>query len=363
MIKKVVRFFGALLTLFALYICLTSLISVNNGDCFPLFSLSSLLLPGVLMMSGLLIVFWLFQRSAWAIIPVISILISLGYIGAVFRLPLRSTTPSAHSDDCINLCTYNIQGFSYGQRYLTIGLIAEFVKNQEITILCLQEMEETTFSLADSLLITQALLSYDSIVPGEKPGFGLGIFSRYPILQAKRIPLGIEGNQAMQTDLLIGNDTIRLYNFHLQTTNFNQSKFDLKGENLLWDIEGEAKKTQSLKSRLQSNIRKRNEQTRLLKTCINSSPYPVLLCGDMNANPASYSYHLLKEGLSDGFRTAGKGYEYTYRYLFNLFRIDYIFHSRELTGLSYKSFELDYSDHKPVVMKLTIGVTDSSTSN
>jgi len=74
----------------------------------------------------------------------------------------------------------------------------------------------------------------------------------------------------------------------------------------------------------------------------------------MNSIPSSYTYHQIKSNLKDGFKTCGSGYEYTLIGLFKLYRIDYIFHSDYFKGMDYKSYQLDYSDHKTVIMNLCL---------
>ena len=53
-------------------------------------------------------------------------------------------------------------------------------------------------------------------------------------------------------------------------------------------------------------------------------------------------------------KTCGHGYMYTFRYFKKLLRIDYILHTKDFEGLDYFSPEVDYSDHKPVLMRMKI---------
>ena len=82
---------------------------------------------------------------------------------------------------------------------------------------------------------------------------------------------------------------------------------------------------------------------------IAQSPHPVILCGDFNDVPYSYVYNLMKGELVDGFKECGQGWMYTMRGKKRV-RIDYIFHDKSLTGISYKREDLSYSDHYPVFM-------------
>ncbi|WP_347396275.1 endonuclease/exonuclease/phosphatase family protein [Parabacteroides leei] len=69
---------------------------------------------------------------------------------------------------------------------------------------------------------------------------------------------------------------------------------------------------------MKSNYRKRAEQADMIHAEIKCSPYPVLVCGDFNDTPASYTYHRVRKDLVDGFRDCGSGYQYTFRQLYNL---------------------------------------------
>ncbi|WP_456087913.1 endonuclease/exonuclease/phosphatase family protein [Parabacteroides sp.] len=63
------------------------------------------------------------------------------------------------------------------------------------------------------------------------------------------------------------------------------------------------------------------------------------------------SSHRLRKGLTDGFRDCGSGYQYTFRQLYKLWRIDYVFYSESLKGRACYSPETSYSDHNMVVWK------------
>jgi endonuclease/exonuclease/phosphatase (EEP) superfamily protein YafD len=77
----------------------------------------------------------------------------------------------------------------------------------------------------------------------------------------------------------------------------------------------------------------------------------MVLTGDFNDTPISYTYNRLTRILKDSFDEAGSGIGSTYRGpLFGL-RIDYVMHSSELKARSYKTSEAGYSDHRPVIVQ------------
>lgn len=116
-------------------------------------------------------------------------------------------------------------------------------------------------------------------------------------------------------------------------------------------MEIRAKAVKDLVLKMKSNYRKRAEQADMIHAEIKCSPYPVLVCGDFNDTPASYTYHRVRKDLVDGFRDCGSGYQYTFRQLYKLWRIDYVFYSESLKGCECYSPETSYSDHNMVVWK------------
>lgn len=91
----------------------------------------------------------------------------------------------------------------------------------------------------------------------------------------------------------------------------------------------------------------------MVRQMIDTSSMPVIVCGDFNAPPSTYTYHRIKGKLQDSFRSRGKGYGYTFRGIHKFLRIDFILYSKQFECIDYESPLLKWSDHKPVISKLT----------
>ena len=100
--------------------------------------------------------------------------------------------------------------------------------------------------------------------------------------------------------------------------------------------------------RLKYAFRKRAHQADVLSDHIHTSPYPVIVCGDFNDTPVSYTYHKIRGDLVDAFIESGRGIGNTYSGMFPSYRIDYILHSRNLRSGGFETVRVDYSDHFPV---------------
>ena len=114
-------------------------------------------------------------------------------------------------------------------------------------------------------------------------------------------------------------------------------------------------KLSAVVGKMVDNYRARAEQAEHIAEHIARSPYPTIVCGDFNDTPMSYTYGtIISTDLADAFVEAGKGSEYTFKGLYNLFRIDYILADEEAFEVKeYRSYDLDYSDHKSVVAVLS----------
>ena len=149
------------------------------------------------------------------------------------------------------------------------------------------------------------------------------------------------------------NDNIyRIYNAHMETTGINSalhkaSKMAKKGI----EVQGNSL-INAIYGGYTLGMIARSGQANMLAMDMMESKVPIIVCGDFNDVPYSYVYNTMLGDKIDGFRECGSGFMYTYRGGNKKVRIDYIFHDKELEGLSYYKKELSYSDHYPVFMRI-----------
>jgi endonuclease/exonuclease/phosphatase family metal-dependent hydrolase len=108
------------------------------------------------------------------------------------------------------------------------------------------------------------------------------------------------------------------------------------------------KELRDLSFSLKQGFARRAEQAIVVKEHINSSPYPVIVCGDFNDTPISYSYRKIRKGLKDAFVESGSGAGFTYKGKYPPNRIDYILFDDRLSSSGYISDRVKYSDHYPI---------------
>ena len=181
--------------------------------------------------------------------------------------------------------------------------------------------------------------------------FGIATFSTYPIIAQGTMQFPDDlNNLCLWSDIVIGPDTIRVYNAHLASIRFGDQDY-----RFVKDVqEGSGADSlstagQRILGRLKNAFIRRATETEQITAHMRKSPYPVIWCGDMNDTPMSFSYHQLRElGLYDAFVGSGQGIGHTYIGAFPSFRIDHILHSGRLHAWDFHTLPEDLSDHRPI---------------
>jgi endonuclease/exonuclease/phosphatase family metal-dependent hydrolase len=169
----------------------------------------------------------------------------------------------------------------------------------------------------------------------------LAIFSKYPIINDGKVFDAQGTNGAIFADILVNSDTIRIYNAHLESM-----RIDSDG---LENIEGVKENYRQTLGKLQRGSLARSKQLKVLLEHMDNSPHPLILMGDLNEIPYSYTYFKLSENYDNAFEKAGTGFGFTYNRILFFLRIDHIFSSQKLQAVQFKTHrEVDYSDHYPV---------------
>lgn len=150
------------------------------------------------------------------------------------------------------------------------------------------------------------------------------------------------------TDILMNSDTVRVFNCHLQSYRLGQSEISAI-DTLDFDTDEKTQQTyRQLGGKFKDALIKRAEQAATLREYLNQSPYPVIVCGDFNDTPVSFTYRMVRGDLEDSFTESGKGTANTYNGKLPSFRIDYILYSPKFTSYNFSVSSLNHSDHYPI---------------
>lgn len=316
--------------------------------------------PVLLILNLFFLVFWIYRRRIFFLIPLVCIILGWNILIQFIRIPLGKKPLQTEDVNSIKVLSFNIQMLNLydedanSEFYKTL---MELIATEDPDIICFQEYFAT--------------LRKNSSPPGEmqkyyKPAtmhiqragegwnYGIAIFSKYPVLKRGQMKYEDTDNLSIFTDLLIDDDTIRVLNNHLQSVRFNKRDYELMDSIHFFYEDGKRREIKNLSRKLKGAFLKRAAQAELLSGFISSSPYPVVVCGDFNDSPVSYSYHKIKGDLQDAFVVSGKGIGSTYSGKLPFLRIDYILYSPELQSRNYKRPLIKLSDHYPVMCEILI---------
>ncbi len=316
--------------------------------------------PVLLVLNAVVFVLLVIKRKKSVIIPLLAFIICLEPASNFFQFRFHAPENKFEHRD-LKILTYNVHLFNLINWNSTPDQLLEiisFVKMEKPDIVCLQEFCLTNSSAVQKRIkMLYADYPYRHIcysITSKKYNFGIVTLSKYPIVNRKGFPFEKTANASIYSDIKIGNDTIRLYNSHLQSTRLREKNLNLLIYQKFQNTNKRMDEIKDINSRLKLAFEKRANQVDMVAEARDKSPYPVIMVGDYNDPPISYSYRKMRGNLIDSFKEMGVGIGSTYIGLFPTLRIDYVFHSPLIKAIGYTSPHVDYSDHYPVVVNLAL---------
>lgn len=285
--------------------------------------------PFVYAAQALMTLYWIMRWRLWVAVPMILIsLFGLFNVSTFYRMELRRTYAEPKYDrQAMKVMTYNVRSFIDDNGKRNIDSMASMIRSINPDILCFQE-----FGFKDAM---DTLLKNMNGLPKSlnRNNLSPAIYSRYPIINAERID---KQKNYLWADLVVRDDTIRVFNLHLHSTTIRKADKNYIENNEYIDDEESEEQLRSMLTRLTENNKLRASQVDTIKQIINASPYPVIVCADFNDTPVSFTYRKMSRRLRDTYREQGRGYAHSYRGFYDMLRIDYILCSKEFEVLSYE---------------------------
>lgn len=325
----------------------------------------------ILMVNLAFVVIWLILDYRWALLPTLLILLNVNNIDKHFQL--RAQEKPETCANCIKVMSYNARLFNmYDDNRLALNRqVTEFLKKEAPDILCVQEYffdssgklgYNTTEEILKALKLPDNNKTYKLYLPlGKSRGYqyGLAVFSRYRIVNSGVVETNdSSANRSMYVDIRYYGDTLRIYNVHLSSMKLASEDYATGNAMLHNNMEDPDidKKARKLYYKIADAFEQRQHQAKCVRADMDSCKYPVIVCGDFNDSPASFSYHKIAHRLKDSFRSSGKGTGTTYAgEVFPAYRIDYILHDRQYNDFGHTvCTNLTTSDHYPIYTYISI---------
>lgn len=338
------------------FVCMIALVGAYlapyiDPDDFILPALLGLAYPYLLIANLFFLCCWLlaWRRRFWLTFAVIAAGIPafMTYYGTA---DVQEAGPEAD----LSVLSYNVRYFDCydwsGDRQIRKKLL-DYLNGYEGEVVCLQEFSMKSGSAEEKWLVGQ-LKKYPYYYVHDNTA----VFSRVPIIKKGHVAFeGKHTGVCLYCDLKLGRDTLRVYSIHLESYRLGKKERDFVRQLRQGAGEGGfSDGVRNLAARLMAANRCRAEQAEQIHRHIRRSPWPVVVCGDFNDTPLSYTYRKIKTGLEDAFIERGRGLGNTYIGEWPSFRIDYILHSPHLKTLSYRRDSMVLSDHYPVRARFSL---------
>jgi endonuclease/exonuclease/phosphatase family metal-dependent hydrolase len=311
-------------------------------------SIFGLAYPYLLVINLLFVALWTVQWSKKLFFSLIVILLGIAHLNNFVQF---------HADredkgNGIKILSYNVNYFSYDlkNRKPHSSELIGYLKTSAADIICLQESYLRRSGDLSPEGISNAIPNIRFYQLAHSVSFGGPVtFSRYPIINMGEIRFANTSNMVIFSDIKVNDDeTIRVYNCHFQSFQIKPEDYTViespgSGSNSL-----KFKEVIELGHKLTSAFSIRAFQARKVAEHIKNCPYAVVVCGDFNDTPCSYTYRKVLDNLKDAFVESGFGISNTYNGILPSFRIDYIFHSNKYHSCNYIRNRVAYSDHYPI---------------
>lgn len=310
----------------------------------PLLSLSGLAFPYLMLANVALLVFWLVTWKKGALVPLAAILATA--IPFYHYCPVHFPDKNIEGD--LTIASYNTEGFGLNQckdRSET-NPVLQHILGFDAQIVCLQEASSDVMKSIREGSSTDKAFPYRYFDATS----GQGCLSVYPILEHEIIDFGTaKGNKCLFMKILAGQDTIAVFNCHLQSNALVQKDFDDNRQNMGLDpsmrVVKKLLKATSLRASQAELVSSKAREYR-----------KALVVGDFNDSPLSYTHHKFDHFMDDCFARSGNGPGFTYHGHSLHYRIDHIFCTDAFQPVRCRvDRKCQLSDHYPIIAVLKHG--------
>lgn len=331
------------------------------------FGLFTIALAYLLIALILFFIFWLFRRSFWCCISVVAIISGWHAVINIFPFNFSSSFSIQKKPQSLRIMSWNVEQFDilhHKDHPEVKQEMLDLINQYDPDIACFQEVvagdKKTAVNyfpdIKKALRFTDNLYSYNLKDDFDNSHhFGRLIFSKLPVINKQTVVnYPNDYNATFQyIDVLKGNDTIRIFNVHLQSLKFSKANLNYLDKAGL-ESDSNITESKSIVSKIKTGFIKRSIQANFIKDEINHSPYPVIVCGDFNDVPNSYAYETIGAGLQNAFVEKGSGIARTFSTISPTLRIDNIFADKKFTVLQFTRVKKLLSDHFPILADLIL---------
>ncbi len=344
-ILVVLNIFSIILLLFVGYS------GIVNPAKHPVWATIGMWFPLMLIVNIAFLVLWVFIKKKVLWLPILGLFLAYFPIRAYIPFNLPKDKPHG----TIKILSYNVFLFdTWDDVSGQINPIVKYIVRSKADIVCLQEATLYTPKAAKIMRYLKKSYPYIDNIKKKTGTDDLMLLSKFPILHREIIPYPSKSNMSVAYYININGTKTLLVNNHFESYGLSSNdKADfnniIKGNVIGRD---RINKFVSLVDKIGNTMARRAPQADAVATFVKKhldKNIPVILCGDFNDNPISYSYYTISKVLNDSYKSSGNGIGWTYNENRMYFRIDHIFASNEFEPYGAKvDKSIKNSDHYPI---------------
>jgi len=318
---------------------LSYLLAFIPPKSFPLLSVLSLGVPILILVNLVFMVYWIIRLKRQFLLSLIVLIIGYNYVSSLYQFSANTQS----SDEELSIMSYNVRMFNtynWTEEENIPQKITSFIKEKNPDILLTQEhtVDETDL---------KEIYPYHFVHrKGRNSEFGSAIFSKYPIVEQYSVDFPHDGNNnAIYADIVVKEDTLRIYNVHFQSLNIKPEIDDLRKEN-----------SKKLLGRIGQGFSMQQEQAEMMMKKVKESSKKTIIAGDFNNTAFSYIYETINDDgrFKDAFLESGEGFGQTFKLSYFPLRIDFMLFDSGIQINAYERFKNTYSDHYPIITRIKI---------
>ncbi len=310
-----------------------------------------LLVPGLLLLTGLFLLFFLTRRRRWkyAVLPLLVLAFSIPVLDKLFVWPRGAAPTPSDGVPTLTVVTGNQRLFrEANKKFVDTAQVAQTFGNFGADVLLLQEI----WPASHAPNYIRAIQTDTGLTVRHQVDNSL--IATYaseltPVLSSFAPPHAYNGY--LVTDVQTALGELRFINAHLVSNQISGMTDGIRSNNKLSDrvetfahmLEGYGQAT-----------RQRARQAEEIRALVEASPHPVILGGDFNDVPSSYTYQQISSPrLRDAWVMRGAGFGSTFTGPLPGLRIDYFLVDTSLTVVDIERLPSHWSDHRPLRITIT----------
>ena len=234
---------------------------------FPTLSLLSLVVSVLIIINIAFLLYWLVKLKRQLIISLTVLVISYFHFNVFYEISSEVENISAYKNT-LNILTYNVHLFNAYEKNPgneAEQLISEIIAKQNPDVICVQEYYKP--NTVDFSTYPFQYIHFK----GKNSKLGHAIFSKYPMLNTGAFDFEDSNNNTLFADVVKGEDTLRVYNLHLQSLGI------LPHVSFLQESDND-----KLRRRLSKAFEKQQNQVEAILEHKKNTKHPVIICGDLN---------------------------------------------------------------------------------